>query len=162
MTSRRRDERDQARSAAWVHPERVYSDRADGYAPDGAVIVRFSNRRDERPYYLQRVIRRVGYYGAHMIENERFATVEEAVAQARQLGTDDRMSRPTTIVPRTGTVQRRGLSNDLYRIVTVHLNANKPCKGGGNLHEVHALKIATGERTFWFATDAEAQRAGWL
>lgn len=35
-------------NAAWRHPSSVYRDSRDGFAPDGAVIVRFSNMRDER------------------------------------------------------------------------------------------------------------------
>lgn len=72
-------------AAVWAHPDRVYSEQADGWPPHGAVVVRFSNSHDPEPYYLQGVIRGVGYYGTHLIENERFAAVEQAVARAKEL-----------------------------------------------------------------------------
>lgn len=76
-------QREDARSAA-----SVYDESRQGFAPDGAVVVRYSNPSNEKPYYLQRITNAwdVGlYYGAHLIMGETFATLEEAEARAAEL-----------------------------------------------------------------------------
>lgn len=67
-----------------------------------------------------------------------------------------------TIIPHTGNVQRYGYDNALHRVTLVHLNANRSCKGNKPLHEVHALRFDNGAKVYWFATDEQARKAGWL
>lgn len=67
-----------------------------------------------------------------------------------------------TIIPRYGCLLRPGVARELVRVLTVDLYANTAAKGGLPLHVARGVRVWDGEPTWWFVTDADARRYGWI
>ena len=66
-----------------------------------------------------------------------------------------------TIVPKTRNIQRVGLAQDLFRIVTVDLFAGTSF-GDKPLHLAHGVRFNGKGPASWYVTHADAQRFGWV
>ena len=69
---------------------------------------------------------------------------------------------PRTVVPRTQILQRPGLARTLTRVVTVDLYDNEAANGSGPLHRANGVTVAGGRPVWWYVTDGDARRFGWI
>ena len=68
----------------------------------------------------------------------------------------------TTIIPRTGNVQRVGLDRTLVRMTAVDIGSNVACVGGGALHLARGVRFSDGSPVCWYVTDERARGNGWI